>query len=55
MQEILIPMRLIRNHDGCELNFTLFREPHVTQNKFLADVEWVQKDLEVLKEILEGD
>jgi len=51
---IYIPMRVISNGDGCELIFTLFRLPGVTDEKFSADAEWVMRDLTTLKGLLEG-
>ena len=47
-------MRLLRNGTGCELLFTLFREPEVTDARFSEDAETVLKDLRTLKAILES-
>lgn len=52
-QVIYIPMRVIRNGTGCELVFTLFRLPEMTQEKFDADAEWVMRDLQAAKRYLE--
>jgi hypothetical protein len=52
--QIYIPMRVIANGNGCELIFTLFRLPGVTDEKFSADAEWVMRDLTTLKNLLEG-
>ena len=52
--QIYIPMRVIANGNGCELIFTLFRLPHMTDEKFSADAEWVMRDLTTLKNLLEG-
>ena len=49
---IYIPMRVIENGSGCELIFTLFRLPHMTDEKFSADAEWVMRDLTTLKNLL---
>jgi len=51
--EVYVPMRLIANGDGCELLFTLFREPAITDEQFNADSEFVQRDLHGLKNLLE--
>ncbi|MBI2519743.1 MAG: SRPBCC family protein [Bdellovibrio sp.] len=48
------PMRVLRNNDGCEVVFTLYRQPDMDDDKFKEDAEWIKKDLEKLKEILEG-
>jgi hypothetical protein len=52
--EIHIPMRVIPNGDGCELVFTLFRQPGMSEEEFAADAEWVMRDLTVLKNLLEA-
>jgi len=52
--QIYIPMRVIANGNGCELIFTLFRLPDMTDEKFSADAEWVMRDLTALKNLLEA-
>jgi len=51
--EIYVPMRLLANDTGSELLFTLFREPSQSDERLAADLEFVQKDLKVLKAALE--
>ena len=51
--ELYVPMRLIANHTGSELQFTLFREPAMSDEQYAADAAWVQKDLTTLKSRLE--
>jgi hypothetical protein len=51
--EIFIPMRVIENGSGCELAFTLFRLPGMSDEAFAADAEWVMRDLATLKDLLE--
>lgn len=51
--EIYIPMRIIQNGSGCELIFTLLRLPGMSDDKFAADAEWVKRDLDTLKRLLE--
>ena len=51
--EIYVPMRVIANGTGSELLFTLFREPEMSDERFSADLEFVKKDLNVLKAVLE--
>lgn len=48
------PMRLLPNATGCELLFTLFREPEMTEDQFSEDAGTVLKDLRNLKAILES-
>lgn len=49
------PLRVVPNGTGSEVVFTLFREPSVSAEKFAEDARWVEKDLGVLKALLEGD
>lgn len=53
--QIYIPMRVIPNGSGCELIFTLFRLPDMSDEKFAADAEWVMRDLTALKWLLEAN
>ena len=53
--EIYIPMRVVANGAGCELIFTLFRQPGMTQEKFEADAAWVERDLLAAKKLLEAE
>jgi len=50
---IHVPMRVIPNGSGCELIFTLFRLPDMSDETFAADAEWVLRDLTTLKNLLE--
>jgi hypothetical protein len=52
--QIHVPMRLIANGSGCELLFTLFREPGITDQRYNGDANFVQSDLDRLKELLEN-
>jgi hypothetical protein len=47
--EIYVPMRIISNQDGAEVLFTLFRQPGMSDDKFEADAEWVERDLVALR------
>jgi hypothetical protein len=51
--EIYIPLRVVRNGSGCELVFTLFRQPDMDQAGFEADAQWVMRDLKAAKQLLE--
>lgn len=51
--EVYVPMRLIANGQGCELLFTLFREPGMSDDKYAGDMDFVKKDLDGLKKLLE--
>jgi hypothetical protein len=52
--QIYIPLRVVANGEGCELIFTLFRQPGMDQERFEADAEWVKRDLNAAKHLLEG-
>ena len=52
-QRVYVPMRLIANGSGCELIFTLFREPDMSDAQFASDAGFVQRDLNGLKRLLE--
>lgn len=52
-QRVYVPMRLIVNGSGCELLFTLFREPNMSDAQFASDAGFVQRDLNGLKRLLE--
>lgn len=50
--EIYIPLRIIQNGDGADVQFTLFRQPGMSDAKFAADAEWVERDLLALKALV---
>jgi hypothetical protein len=47
------PMRVIANGKGSEIFFTLIRQPETSDEKFEKDAQWVEKDLKILKGLLE--
>jgi hypothetical protein len=47
------PIRVIPNGAGSELVFSVFRQPDVSPEQFERDLRAVQKDLEILKGLLE--
>jgi hypothetical protein len=51
--EVYMPMRVFPNGDGSELLITVFRQPGVTEEKFVDDTQWVRRDLEALRDFLE--
>lgn len=52
---VYIPLRVVPKEGGCELVLTLFRQPGMSDDKFAADAEWVMRDLQAAKRILEGE
>ncbi|HVW41966.1 MAG TPA: hypothetical protein VHC18_11530 [Amycolatopsis sp.] len=51
--DVYVPFRAVRNGTGTEVQFTVFRQPEMTEAKFAEDAEWVTKDLHALKSLLE--
>ncbi|MCO6419491.1 polyketide cyclase [Siccirubricoccus sp. KC 17139] len=51
---IHVPMRVIPNGAGAEVVLTLFRQPGMPEERFLADAEWVRRDLLALKSLVSG-
>ncbi|ADC71920.1 Polyketide cyclase/dehydrase [Thioalkalivibrio sp. K90mix] len=47
------PMRVLPNGEGSELVFSLFRQPGMSDEQFVADRSAVEKDLDQLKSLLE--
>jgi hypothetical protein len=52
-KSVYVPMRLIANDSGCELLFTLFREPRMSGAQFASSAGFVERDLNGLKRLLE--
>ncbi|WP_245428760.1 SRPBCC family protein [Phyllobacterium phragmitis] len=52
--EVYIPLRVIRNGYGSEVVFTLFRIEGMDEARFQSDAEWVERDLETLKALMEN-
>ena len=51
--KIMNPMRVIANGEGSEILFTLIRRPDMSDEQFEEDARWVEKDLKILKGLLE--
>jgi hypothetical protein len=52
--EIYVPMRVVSNGTGCEILLTLYRLPQMSEQEFERDAQWVQRDLDALKKLLEA-
>ena len=50
---VYVPLRVVPRGSGCELVLTLFRQPDMTDEKFAVDAEWVMRDLDAARRILE--
>jgi hypothetical protein len=51
--EVYMPMRVFPNAEGAEVLLTVFRRPGMSDEQFAEDTQWVRRDLEALKELLE--
>jgi hypothetical protein len=47
------PIRVLQNGQKSEVVFTLFRQPGVSDEKYSEDARWVEKDLMILRDLLE--
>jgi hypothetical protein len=52
--EIRVPMRVVPNHTGSEVLFTVFETPDMKPGQFATDVATVERDLQTLKRVLES-
>lgn len=52
--EIAVPLRVIANGSGCDVQFTVFRRPDMDAAALAADAAAVRRDLEALKTLLEA-
>ena len=52
--QVYVPLRVVANGSGAEVLLTLFRQPHMSDEQFEQDVEWVTRDLASLKALAEG-
>lgn len=50
---VYVPLRVVPKEQGCELVLTLFRQPGMSDDRFAADAQWVMRDLNAAKRILE--
>lgn len=47
------PMRVVPNADGCDVVFSVRRQPGMSDSEFAADVDTVRTDLDALRSILQ--
>ena len=52
-QTVYVPLRVIPNRDGCDVQLTLFRQPAMSDVDLARDVAWVERDLAALKALIE--
>lgn len=53
MAEVLVPLRVIANGAGAEVQLTLFRQPDMDDEAFARDRRWIRSDLARLKALAE--
>jgi uncharacterized protein (DUF427 family) len=51
---VYVPLRVIPRGKGCELVLTLFPRPEASDEMLAADAEWVMRDLQAAKRIVES-
>ncbi len=51
---VYVPMRVVQNEEGAEVTLTLYRQPEMDDEKLATDTEWVKRDLEALKALMES-
>lgn len=51
---LTVPLRVYANQEGCDLQFTYFQRPEVSDSGLDSEVEWVRTDLLTLKALLEA-
>jgi len=52
--DVVVPMRMVPNGDGTEVELVLFRQPGMTDADFKRDARMVKGDLGALKTLLEA-
>ncbi|ONF95610.1 SRPBCC family protein [Sphingomonas jeddahensis] len=51
--EVHVPLRVIANGNGAEVQLTLFRQPDMDDEAFARDRRWIRSDLAKLKALAE--
>jgi hypothetical protein len=51
---IYVPLRVVPKGECCELVLTLFRQVGMSDERFAADAQWVMRDLDAAKRLLEA-
>ena len=53
-EKVHVPLRVVQNGQGAEVMLTLFRQPGMDDERFAADIRWVNRDLKALKRLVEA-
>jgi hypothetical protein len=51
---VYVPLRVLENGSGCDVVFTLFRQPDMSDAQYAQDAGLVRRDLQTLRELLEA-
>ena len=52
---MFVPLRVVKNDSGSEVMLTIFQTLVKSEKKFAEDVDMVERDLKILKKIMEED
>lgn len=52
---VFVPIRVIKNGDGSEVIFTVFRTADMSDDRYSEDVKSVKQDLNILKNLVEEE
>ncbi len=52
--EVYVPMRVVPNEEGSEIQFTLFQGQDMSDEDLAKDLRWVEQDLQTLKNLMES-
>jgi hypothetical protein len=47
-----VPMRVLQNGTGADIQVTLFRQPGMSAARFEADAQWIERDLQALAKLV---
>jgi hypothetical protein len=53
-EQVYVPMRVVANGGGAEVQFTLYRLRGVSEAKYAEDAEWVARDLAAPKALIDS-
>ncbi|KEQ51589.1 hypothetical protein [Sphingobium chlorophenolicum] len=51
--DVHVPLRIVENGAGAEVMLTMFRQPGMDDERFAADIRWINRDLKALKNLIE--
>ena len=51
--EVHVPLRVVQNGEGAEVILTLYRQPGMDDERFAGDIKLINRDLKLLKALVE--